>query len=213
LGDQWNGEDLSIFSLDDQPLSISPATPVRPNGSTAFLVPKALSNEDRENSDESAVNPGNPKAQLSTASISSRVTEVFDLTDAAGFRATEAFVRPSPISTVDEILSYGFDLRNCTFTLRLCAHEAGSDERVTEISLPEFHFPKDKCEVEATSGKWSISTDGVDGVLTQRLRWWHLEGEQTIKVTGVRRRQAAILGEDEEESYLDQCQQNSCRVM
>jgi hypothetical protein len=204
---------LSIFSLDDQPLSLSPAAAAPSNGSTAFLVPKARSAEESGNSDESTVNPGNLKGKLSTASISSRVTEVPDLTDAAGFRAAEAFVRPSPISTVDEILSYGFDLRNCTFTLRLRAHEAGSDERVTEISLPEFHFPKDKCEVTATSGKWSISTDDVDGVLAQRLRWWHLEGEQAIKVTGVRRRQAAILGEDEEDSYLNQCQQNSCRVM
>jgi hypothetical protein len=213
LGDQWNGEDLSIFSLDDRPLPLSPIPPTPSNGSTSSLIQKAGPNTKKEASDESVVNPGNLKASLKTPSISSKITDAPELTNAPGFRAAEAYVRPSPIATVGKVLHSGFDLRNCIFTFRLHAHEAGSEERPTEIFLPEYHFPKDKCEIEVSSGKWTISTDDQDGGMIQRLRWWHVEGEHSIKVTGVQRRQNMILGKEEEEGYLDQCQQSKCRLM
>jgi hypothetical protein len=91
------------------------------------------------------------------------------------------------------------------------ATEETTDETPTEIFLPEFHFPQDKCEVEVSAGKWAIATDDRDGGLIQKLKWWHLKGEHTIKVTGLRRAQQ--LGLDEEEGYLDQCQQNNCSIM
>lgn len=64
-----------------------------------------------------------------------------------------------------------------------------------------------------SSGKWTISTDDMDGGMIQRLRWWHAAGEHTIRVTGVQRRQNMPLGNEEEEGYLDQCQQSKCSVM
>lgn len=79
--------------------------------------------------------------------------------------------------------------------------------------MPEFHFPKDRCKVEVSGGKWSISEAGDDHGLIQVLKWWHLEGEQQLKVTGVQRRQNMALGKEEEEGYLDQCQQSRCSVM
>ena len=97
--------------------------------------------------------------------------------------------------------------------MKLRARKAGSEEKPTEIFLPEFHFPKDKCEIEVSSGKWTISTDDMDGGMIQRLRWWHVEGDHTLKVTGVQRRQNMALGKEEEEGYLDQCQQSKCSVM
>jgi hypothetical protein len=214
LGDQWNGEDLSIFSLDDLPLPLSAtaATPSKSNESTASLLQHTGLNM-RENLDKSTVNPGNLKAKLRTPSITSRMTDVPELTNTPGFRAAEAYVRPSPVATAGTILSYGFDLRNCTFNLKLLVHGTGPDAQTTDILLPEFHFPKDKCEVEVTSGKWTITADDSDNGLIQRLRWWHLDGDQTIKVIGVRRRQTAILGQDEDENYLEQCQENKCSVM
>lgn len=167
-----------------------------------------------ENSDESNVNPGNLKASLKTPSISSKLADSFpELTTAPGYRAAEAYVRPSPIATVGYVLSYGFDLRNCVFNLRLRAHKAGSEGTPTEIFLPEFHFPKDLCEVEVSSGKWAISTDETDRGLIQKLRWWHVEGDHTLKVKGVQRRQNVAPGREEEEGYLEQCQQSRCSVM
>lgn len=111
------------------------------------------------------------------------------------------------------MLNYSFDLRNCIFNFKLQAPDATTEDKPTEIFLPEFHFPKDKCDVEVTGGKWSISTDDMDGGMIQRLRWWHSDGEHTIKVTGVQRRQNMALGKDEEEGYMDQCQQSKCSMM
>ncbi|TVY94521.1 putative glycosyl hydrolase [Lachnellula willkommii] len=211
LGDQWNGEDLSIFSVDDRPLPLSPVPPTPNNDSTTTLEGPSTQ---KGFSDESTVNPGNLKAKLKTPSISSEATDKPpELTNAPGFRAAEAYVRPSPISTVGKILNHGFDLRNCIFTLRLHAHQACTEDNPTEIFLPEFHFPKDRCEVEVTGGKWTISTDDADGGLIQRLRWWHVDGEHSIRVKGVQRRQNMMLGKEEEEGYLDQCQQTKCSVM
>ncbi|KAJ8063626.1 hypothetical protein OCU04_007494 [Sclerotinia nivalis] len=215
LGDQWNGEDLSIFSLDDLPLPLE-ANPPTPSESSSSLVDhEAGPNTKKQNSDESTVNPGNLKAALKTPSISSKQTDSPpELTNSPGYRAAEAYVRPSPIATVGKILNSGFDLRNCIFTFRLYAGQAASEETPTEIFLPEFHFPKDKCEVEVSAGKWTISTDDEDGGMIQRLRWWHAEGEHSIKVTGVMRRQNMKLGKAEEEGYYEQCQQNkSCQLM
>ena len=214
MGDQWNGEDLSIFSLDDRPLPLSPVPPTPTNESTTSLDQKAGPSTKRDFSDESTVNPGNLKDKLKTPSISSKLIDAPpELTNAPGFRAAEAYVRPSPIATVGKILSYGFDLRNCVFTFKVHAHKAGTEEKPTEIFLPEFHFPKDQCEIEVTAGKWTISTDDADGGMIQRLRWWHVEGEHHIKITGVQRRQNMMLGKEEEEGYLDQCQQSKCTVM
>lgn len=205
---------MSIFSLDDRPLPQSPIPPTPTNGSTLTLDQKMGPSTKRENSDESTVNPGNLKASLKTPSISSRLTDAPpELTNSPGFRAAEAYVRPSPIATVGKIHSYGFDLRNCIFNLRLRAPKAGSEDAPTEVFLPEFHFPKDKCEIEVSSGKWTISTDDTDCGMIQKLRWWHVEGDHTLKVKGLQRRQNMALGRDEEEGYLDQCQQSKCNVM
>ncbi|RDW68003.1 (trans)glycosidase-4 [Coleophoma cylindrospora] len=213
-GDQWNGEDLSIFSTDDRPLPLSPLPPSPTNVSSASLIPNARSPGKKEFSDEATVTPGNLKKSLRTPSISSEQSNTPpELTNAPGFRAAEAYVRPSPIATVGKLVESGFDLRNCVFTMKLFAAKSGVEDTPTEIFLPEFHFPKDKCEVEVTSGKWSISTDDSDGGIIQKLRWWHVEGEHSIKITGVQRRQNMALGKEEEEGYLDQCQQTKCSIM
>jgi hypothetical protein len=213
-GDQWNGEDLSIFSLDDRPLPLSPIPPTPANNSSVTLDQSAGPNSKKQFSDESTISPGNLKDHLKTPSIASTPSnQPPELTNAPGFRAAEAYVRPSPIATVGKILEYGFDLRNCVFNFKLEALEAASDDRPTEIFLPEFHFPKDRCEIEVTGGKWSIATDDEDGGMVQKLRWWHKEGQHSLKVTGVMRRQNMALGKEEEEGYMDQCQQSKCTVM
>jgi hypothetical protein len=203
---------LSIFSLDDLTLPPSATTSMPSNESTASLLPHTVSHI-RENLDRSTITPRNLKSKLRTPSITSSMIDAPELTNAPGYRAAEAYVRPSPVAVAGTILGYGFDLRNCTFTLKILVDETGPDAQTTDITLPEFHFPRDSCEVEVTSGKWTIKADDIDGGLVQRLRWWHLEGEQTIKVTGVRRRQATILGLDDDESYLEQCQESKCSTM
>lgn len=123
-------------------------------------------------------------------------------------------MRPSPIATVGNVTSSGFDLRNATFTFSLDCKKPATEDVPTEIFLPEFHFPRDNTAVEVSSGKWTISVDDVDGgSLIQRLRWYHGAGEQSMKVKGVLRRQGMALGKEEEEGYLEQCRQSGCSVM
>lgn len=124
-------------------------------------------------------------------------------------------MRPSPITTVGNVISSGFDLRNAVFTFSLECKAAATEEVPTEIFLPEFHFPRDNTSVEVSSGKWTISVDDMDGGLIQRLRWYHGAGKQNITVKGVQRRQGMALGREEEEGYLELCRQktNSCSVM
>jgi hypothetical protein len=157
------------------------------------------------------VSPANLKATLKTPSIDSRSTSA-EL-GCAGFRAAEAYVRPSPIATYGEVLSYGFDLKNATFTFTLSAKESTPEETPTEIYLPEFHFPQTHSEIEVSGGKWAIETEDVDDGTIQKLKWWHGAGEQKITAKGVKHKQGTIVVSEEEMGYLEQCTKNGCRVM
>ncbi|MCJ1301372.1 hypothetical protein MMC08_004171 [Hypocenomyce scalaris] len=216
-GDQWNGEDLSIFSLDDRPLPLSPTAPRdggSANASTVSVDESSPSYSQSQSADQSLISPKNLKKALSTPSILSQTSKTpADLGNTPGYRAAEAYVRPCPFATVGNNVSYGFDLRNCTFTFSLESKAAATEEAPTEIFLPEFHFPRDRTEVVVSGGKWSISVDDAGGGMIQRLRWWHGEGRSNMTVTGVKRRQGMALGKEEEEGYLDRCQQSRCSVM
>lgn len=217
-GDQWNGEDLSIFSVDDKllPVSARPRTP-HPDESTSRLLPKGDASVPRkELDDDDSVTPSNLKRSITNPSISSEATSSQpELTASPGYRAAEAYVRPAPISTAGTITNYGFDLRRCVFTLTIEASKVASVDAPTVVFLPEYHFPKDACSVEVSSGKWEISSDEEETVLLQRLRWWHGDGMQTLKVSGVVRKHN--VGDDAEDGgYYEQCNQgawSSCRIM
>ena len=205
-GDQWNGEDLSIHSADDKPLPLSPfkRSSQSPSASSASLSQKPTV-------DQSSLRrtlktpPMTPEPSITDPDIST-----------GGYRAAEAYVRPSPFYTSGDLKSYAFDLRNCVFTFELECKNKPSEDAPTEVFLPEFHFPRSNVEVETSSGKWTIAIDEADcGLgLVQRLRWWHGSGAQKLTVKGVKRRVGMALGkEEEEEGYLDQCRKSSCRVM
>ena len=140
--------------------------------------------------------------------------------DVAGLRAAEAFIRPAPIAVHGSITSYVFLLATCTFKLALTCPSSTSEAAPTLIFLPEFHFPSGQTHVEVSGGKWTISAlDDGEGharngdTRMQVMRWWHGEGEQAVSVKGVVRRQGSLLGMEEDEGYLAQCQRQSCVVM
>lgn len=133
--------------------------------------------------------------------------------DVRGLRAAEAFVRPTPVATHGDITAFGFDLRNCTFRLSLSAPSSTREDSPSVMYLPEFHFPSGQTKVEVSGGKWTISSEESNGALQQTLRWWHAEGEQTMTVKGVVRKQGGALGTEEDEGYLQQCQKQACMVM
>ena len=220
-GDLWNGEDLSIFSLDDTPLPLHPypnaEEPGPPSRPTSILSvdKRSPSFSQSQSADASPVFPENVKRALKTPSMSTDLKSgaPADISSSPGFRAAESYVRPSPIATVGNVTVFGFDLRNCVFTMSLDCKQAATEAVPTEVFLPEFHFPRDGTSVEVSSGKWAISVDDMDGGMIQRLRWQHGAGKQSMTVKGVQRRQGMALGKEEEEGYLEQCRQSKCEVM
>lgn len=218
-GDQWNGEDLSIYSVDDKPLPISPI-PLSPDlsqSSSSLLQPATASNR-RDVSGEANVTPATLKQALSNPSISSESARPSpELTLAPGYRAAEAFVRPAPVSVAGTVTHYGFDLKKCEFTLKIAAPAPAADDRPTVVFLPDFHYPKDVCVVDVTSGKWEIGAGDDEGAIVQRLRWWHGAGEQSLVITGLARKHNLIEGAAGEEiGYYEQCSQgasNNCGIM
>lgn len=122
--------------------------------------------------------------------MSSTQQNAGEQSDTPGYRAAEAFVRPAPVTVAGTITHYHFDLKKCEFNMTLTAPKAvEGNSAPTVLFLPEYHYPKDSSVVEVTSGKWEIASDEDEGgVLLQRLKWWHGDGEQTIRVTGQVRR-------------------------
>ena len=64
-------------------------------------------------------------------------------------------------------------------------------------------------------GKGEISSDEEETALVQRLTWWHGEGKQTLKVTGVVRNHGMGVSGAEDAGYYEQCNQgaSNCAVM
>lgn len=219
-GDLWNGEDLSIFSLDDKPLLLHPnpnsevpGPPSRPTSTISADRFSPMFSQSRS-ADQSPVSPEKLNFSLRTPSMTSHKSDTpTEISSTPGFRAAEAFVRPSPIATVGNVTLSGFDLRNATFTFSLECKVAATEKVPTEVFLPEFHFPRDSTAIEVSSGKWTVSVDDMDGGMIQRLRWVHGAGKQNMTIKGVQRRQGMALGkEEEEEGYLEQCRQSNCTI-
>lgn len=208
-GDQWNGEDLSIHSIDDKLPPLSPLPKAASAGQSATsLLKLSTMNNNREVGDDESVTPGNLQRTLTTPSISSsRSAKDPELTNAPGYRAAEAFIRPTPTVVAGSVLSSGFDLRKCSYNLKVAAPKPASEDAPTVVFLPEYHFPKDQCEVTVSAGKWELSSDDSEGPMLQRLKWWHPEGEQTLGIQGIVRKHNVPEGSTEEAGYLEQCQQ------
>ena len=156
----------------------------------------------------------NLKTVTSTHSMTSMQSGNFsEKPDTPGFRAAEAYVRPTPVVTCGNKISSGFDLRNAIFEFELDSTNGTSEDVMTEIFLPGFHFPPERTEVEVSSGQWTIDIDDAHGTDVQRLRWWHGAGKQSMTVKGVKRRQGMALGEQETSGYWQQCQNIGCGIM
>jgi hypothetical protein len=212
-GDNWNGEDLSIFSLDDPELPSGKLLATE-SGSRSRSDPYSPAYSESQTSvEDQHVGPSNLKDALRPTSITSEVSSQSN--GQVGFRAAEAYIRPSPIFTNGRVSNHGFDLRNCTFTMSFVGREkATRGEKPTEIYLPDFHFPETHIVVSVSSGEWTVNYAEINSVKVQRLQWWHPEGNQDIKIQGVKRKPGDLTkfsGEDL--TYLEQCQRGGCSVM
>ncbi|EME40080.1 glycoside hydrolase family 5 protein [Dothistroma septosporum NZE10] len=213
-GDQWNGEDLSIFCTEDKAL---PAPSYAENGSQVSLDPRSPSYSESQSDSNAPVTPSSLQKTLSVGGMETSIRE-----EKKGYRAAEAYIRPNPVMVHGNISIYGFDLKNCIFNLNLTTPSSTPSDHPTEIFLPEYHFPQNdnRTHVEASGGKWEIRMINIgpesEGATQQVLRWWHGEGEQTLKVTGVKRKRGRV-GDSAndvapEDSYLETYTKN-CTVM
>lgn len=207
-GDQWNGEDLSIISVDDKlPATSSILSEPAFDQSTTSLVKGGSAVVTAETLEDVGVTPGNLQRTLTNPSISSAPSDKDpELTNTPGYRAAEAFIRPTPTTVAGNLISSGFDMRKCIFNIKVSAAQAAADDTPTVIFLPEYHFPKQECEVAVSAGRWEINFDNSQGTLLQLLKWWHPEGEQTLTIKGLVRKYNVAEGNPEDAGYLEQCQ-------
>ncbi|KAK2858435.1 endo-1,4-beta-glucanase [Arthroderma sp. PD_2] len=208
-GDNWNGEDLSIYSPDDLELPIAKSLA---SGMTTMDPSSPSFSQSRASLQTIRVEPDNLKAALPTASITTK-SQSNNGGEHRGFRAVEAFVRPGPEAIHGRVIKHGFDLKNCTYMLSLTADSATAADAPTIIYLPELHFPKDKSEITVSGGKWEITSQEFRLGTVQFLKWWHAEGDQIIKIHGVKRELAVIANPTDNEGYIEQCKQHSCILM
>lgn len=97
--------------------------------------------------------------------------------------------------------------------MALMAKKSTATEAPTEVYLPNFHFPEKETTITVSGGKWEIDTYEIQTVKLQRLRWWHADGEQDIKIEGVKRKPGNTSDQAGEGSYLEQCQAGNCLIM
>jgi Glycoside hydrolase family 5 C-terminal domain len=105
-----------------------------------------------------------------------------------GSRAFEAFVRPSPVVIAGIPKAYGFDMRSCSFSLRMVPFkEVPPEDSPTEIFVPEYFFQDCEPEISVSSGRWIMHRPG------QLLRWWHSDaGEQKITISSAYKKDGVV---------------------
>lgn len=96
----------------------------------------------------------------------------------------------------------------------LTAKSVTSTDAPTEIYLPDFHFPEANTVVAVSGGKWELDYLEIQSIKIQRLRWWHAEGEQDIKIEGIKRQPGEFANPSGDDvTYLEQCQRGQCMIM
>lgn len=204
---------MSIYSLDDHTLPCGNDSDIGKDLRSQVDPQSPAYSESHSTGQDQRVGPRNLRHVLQSPSISSDHIQS-PSRQKAGFRAAEAWTRPSPIFTNGRISDFVFDLRKCTFTLSLSAKARTAQDAPTEIYLPDFHFPATQTVVTVSGGEWTIDYHEINAVKLQLLRWWHPDGDQEIKIQGVRRKPGDLdkSGSDEI-SYLEQCERGDCSVM
>jgi len=140
-GDQWDGEDLSVWSKDDREATQNPVkslTSRKKDESQISLLPEK--NEGKSVSVSVISSPNrSPDGSLSISGLEDPPS-LLDLND--GARALPAFCRPHPVAVVGRIKFFEFDIRSSVFTLEVNvrAGEVLNTTLPTEIYLPLVHY-------------------------------------------------------------------------
>lgn len=160
-GDNWNGEDLSIWSEDDTERAMSTLDyPPSETASTRSATPVGGGGGTRDSVGRSSARSSQPILQASTYSESSTLATTVELVDKVspkiiaegsaippkllldGARALGAFCRPFPIATVGRPKWIEFDLKSSQFKYTV---DVSSEDvtGTTEIYVPYVHYATD----------------------------------------------------------------------
>ena len=136
-GDQWNGEDLSIWCLDDRTRQSSSSSSTQFRRRT-ISSDQATSDSSDNEANASSIKPTTPLLAANDISWSS--SNPLDLND--GSRAIAAFCRPYPMACVGIIKEFEFDLRSSVFTLEVevSASNPVDANQPTVIFVPLVHY-------------------------------------------------------------------------
>lgn len=171
-GENWNGEDLSVWSLD-----------------TYSPQPKSLTMEHESSSSASSIGESTSRtppvsyltdvsfftaaAEPSTALLAAKDVSNNDSSQGSGgARAIEAFVRPYPLSVAGIPISVDFDIKSSHFTLVIEIQDGmlkeGSEDLPTEIFLPPVHYGDPTQDVNMVGHGETSVTQTEDGAVSAR---------------------------------------------
>ncbi len=184
-GDNWNGEDLSIWSEDDTERAAQSATySVGQGQSNDILV-----DDSRESSPTSSIQKPymNSVSAYPSSTTLTMTCKLADLVSPAvvqsgsrippelindGARASAAFCRPFPIATVGRPLRIDFDIASSVFKLQVdvCDDDEASEEIMTEIYLPFVHYSSSKSPLRSIANLDDSSTLSLKPLIDQSGR-------------------------------------------
>jgi len=140
-GDRWNGEDLSLWSHDDQE---------RNRGN--LIYDQSTSSFDTSSSAVAKTptmppTPSSSRYRVALESQSHPSPSHLDLND--GARALPAFCRPYPTATFGTPIKLTFDLRTSEFLLEIQVGDDDVDDQslATEIYIPLVHYAAAPSEI------------------------------------------------------------------
>ncbi|WWC99068.1 hypothetical protein V866_005962 [Kwoniella sp. B9012] len=133
--DNWNGEDLSLWSKDDMPRET-----FHDESKSSPVINSSLSIPTTSSTTLAASRSTTPKVPFTLESISAGDIPPSLILD--GSRALSAFCRPFPIKTVGVPDRIDFDIATTTFkyVVRVKSNDIASDQIATEIYVPYVHY-------------------------------------------------------------------------
>lgn len=161
-GDGWNGEDLSVWSLDDASNTEQiQAEAMSRQGSSATLSDQQKPLSKKTSAQESVIIRSLSKDDEPQRVRRSILVPPSVLPLVNGTRAAPAFYRPYPIATAGKPISIDFDIPSATFRLVL---ELDGDDgfpyngEPTEIFVPLVHYAQDDGLAGLMAGASTISS-------------------------------------------------------
>ncbi|WVQ62820.1 uncharacterized protein L199_000969 [Kwoniella botswanensis] len=133
--DNWNGEDLSLWSKDDMPRET-----FHDESKSSPVINSSLSIPTSSSTTLAVSRSTTPKVPFTLESISAGDIPPSLILD--GSRALSAFCRPFPIKTVGVPDRIDFDIATTTFkyVVRVKSNDIASDQIATEIYVPYVHY-------------------------------------------------------------------------